>query len=82
MKIVEGKFWYSTDIPNIYTLFSADDVAQCADTTVRLQKQINIVAIFCKNTGMKIYVDKPKLLFLKMEEYYEIIKNGFIMGYT
>ena len=39
----------------------ADDVANCAETAIKLQQQINIVDQFCTDTGMEINLDKTEI---------------------
>ena len=39
----------------------ADDVANCAETAIKLQQQINIVDQFCTDTGMEINFDKTEI---------------------
>ena len=38
----------------------ADDVANCAESAVKLQQQINIIDMFCISTGKEINLDKLK----------------------
>ena len=43
----------------------ADDVASVADTKQNLQRQINYIEQFCNVTGMKINVDKSKIMVFR-----------------
>ena len=43
----------------------ADDVANCADTAIKLQNQINTVSEFCTNTGMELNVDKTEIIVFR-----------------
>ena len=59
----------SQNIPVIFVLLYADDIANCADTVRNLQIQLNIVELFCLNTGMVVNIAKEKLKFLEMEDF-------------
>ena len=57
------------NIPEILTFMYADDVASCADTTIKLQNQINTVFEFCTNTGMDLNLDKTEIIVLRNRGY-------------
>ena len=40
----------TNDIPDIFCLMFADDVAGCAETAIKLQQQIHIIDSFCCDT--------------------------------
>ena len=44
----------TNDIPNIYCLMFADDVANFAETAYNLQKQLNIIEHFCTDKNMVV----------------------------
>lgn len=44
----------NNDMEDIFCLLYADDVANCADTDVNLQRQLNAASGFCKETGMLV----------------------------
>ena len=51
----------------------ADDVACCADTANRLQKQINVIETFCSNTGMELNLGKTEIIVFR--------KGGYLRNY-
>ena len=50
------------EIPDIICLMYADDIANCAETTLKLQQQINVIDTFCENTGMEVNLQKTEIL--------------------
>ena len=52
-------------LPNLVLLMYADDIALCADTVGRLQKQINVLEEFCLKWGMKVNMKKTKVLVFR-----------------
>ena len=52
-------------LPNLLLLMYADDIALCADTVGRLQKQINVLEEFCLKWGMKVNMKKTKVLVFR-----------------
>ena len=61
----------SHDVPEICVLLYADDIANCADTIRNLQIQLNIVDLFCRNTGMVVNIYKKKYMYI-----YIVFRNG------
>ena len=55
----------SQNIPEIFVLLYADDIANCADTVRNLQIQLNIVELFCLNTGMVVNIGKTKIIVFR-----------------
>ena len=55
----------TNEIPHILCLLFADDVANCAETASKLQQQINIVELFCNNTGMEVNLDKTEIIVFR-----------------
>ena len=55
----------TNDIPDIYCLMYADDVANCADTAYNLQLHLNAVAKFCEDTGMQINMNKTEIIVFR-----------------
>ena len=53
------------NIDNSISLLYADDIGCVADTVFRLQKQINFVEMFCNKYGMKINLDKTKIVVFR-----------------
>jgi hypothetical protein len=52
-------------IPDIKCILFADDVANCADTAIELQSQLNSISEFCNNTGMSINENKTEIIVLR-----------------
>ena len=48
-----------------FLLLYADDMVNIADTVGRLQNQINILAEFCYKYGMKVNLDKTKIMVFR-----------------
>ena len=44
--------YVTDDIPNILCILFADDVANCAETAINLQQQLNSIHEYCSLTGM------------------------------
>ena len=55
----------SQNIPEIFVLLYADDITNCADTVRNLQIQLNIVELFCLNTGMVVNIGKTKIIVFR-----------------
>ena len=55
----------SQNIPEIFVLLYADDIAICADTVRNIQIQLNIVELFCLNTGMVVNIGKTKIIVFR-----------------
>jgi len=53
------------DIPDIFCILFADDVANCADTANNLQCQLNHISDFCHNTGMEINLTKTEIIVFR-----------------
>ena len=52
--------YISSYIPHILCLMYADDVANCADTVVNFQKQLNVIDEFCIETNISVNLKKKK----------------------
>ena len=61
----KGGIFITTDIPNIFCLMFADDVANCADTAINLQIQLNTIDSFCKETNMVINLKKSEIIVFR-----------------
>ena len=57
-------------IPDIICLMFADDIANCAETAIKLQNQLNFIDIYCQNTGMEINLNKTEII---------VFRNGGIL---
>ena len=64
-------------IPEILSLMFADDVACCADTANRLQKQINVIETFCSNTGMELNLGKTEIIVFRKGRYLRNYEKWF-----
>ena len=58
-----GQFQYLTYI-NTCLMFT-DDIANCADTWIRLQKQLNIISEFCQLTKMTVNLNKTEIIVFR-----------------
>ena len=50
---------------NIFALMFADDVSSIAYSAIQLQKVINALDIFCSSTGMKVNLNKTKIMVFR-----------------
>jgi hypothetical protein len=55
----------SEDTGQLYALIFADDVSTFADTALNLQRHINIIEIFCNNSGLQLNTDKSKVMVFR-----------------
>jgi hypothetical protein len=60
-----GGIFITPDIPNIFCLMFADDVANCADSVINLQLQLNTIDSFCKETGMIVNLKKSEIIVFR-----------------
>ena len=51
--------------PEVLCLLFADDIANCADTAINLQLQINTISEFCNLTGMKVNLGKTQVVVFR-----------------
>ena len=63
----------SNDIEDVIALMFADDVACFSDTIIRLQRLINLIKRFCTSVGMKLNLNKTKIM---------VFRNGGILKQT
>ena len=70
----------TNNIPDIFCLMYADDVANCADTANNLQLQLNAVSKFCQDTGMQVNLKKTEIIVFRnggpLRNYEKWILNG------
>ena len=52
-------------IEDLHAFMFADDVAAIADTVVNLQRKISAIEQFCDHTGMKLNLDKSKIVVFR-----------------
>ena len=70
-------FFITNQIPDVLCLMFADDVANCSDTVINLQTQLNIIDDLCKGTGMRVYLEKIEIIvFFEMLDLGVIQKSG------
>ena len=50
------------DIPDIICLMFTEDIANCAETVIKLQQQLNIIETFCNDTGMEVNLNKTEII--------------------
>ena len=53
------------DTEDVICILFADDVANCADTAINLQLQLNSVSEFCNQTGLTINQTKTEMIVFK-----------------
>ena len=70
----------SQNIPEIFVLLYADDIANCADTVGNLQSQLNIVELFCIRTGMVVNIDKTKIIVFRNGGFLRRDEKWFYQG--
>ena len=59
------EIYVSEIMPNLISLFYADDISNVSDSVGRLQMQLNILPKYCKLYGMKVNIEKTKVIFLE-----------------
>lgn len=57
--------YVNENAPNLASLLFADDLAGVADSVGRLQKIIDVISNFCKKWGLKINLDKTKIMVFR-----------------
>ena len=53
------------NMQDIVCLMFADDIANCSDTVINLQNQLNIINQFCSDTGMEINLSKTEVIVFR-----------------
>ena len=53
------------EIPDILCVLFADDVANCSDTVIELQRQLNSIYDFCLEYGMKVNERKTEIIVFR-----------------
>ena len=51
----------SIGIPEIICLMYVDDIANCVETNLKVQKKINVIDTFCENTGTEINLQNTQI---------------------
>lgn len=65
---------------NVYALMFADDVSALSDTCLQLQKKINALELFCKETGMKVNLKKTKVVVFRNGEPLRSYEKWYFNG--
>ena len=55
----------NNDSDDIHAFMFADDASSVADTVLNLQRQINYIDDFCKDTGMNLTLDTSKIIMFR-----------------
>ena len=53
------------DVADIFCLMYADDIANCAETRVRLQRQVNLIGEFCDSRDLKVNLNKTEIIVFR-----------------
>ena len=61
----DGGIFITEEVSDIFCLKIADDIAICADTRIRLQKQLNIISEFCQLTKMPVTLNKTEIIVFR-----------------
>ena len=68
------------DVADIFCLMYADDIANCAETRVRHQRQINLIGEFCDSRDMNVNLNKTEIIVFRngdpLREYIRWNLNG------
>ena len=71
---------FITPVADIFCLMYADDIANCAETRVRLQQQVNLIAEFCNSRDMKVNLNKTEIIVFRnggpLRNYEQWTLNG------
>ena len=61
----DSGIFISNDIEDLLALMFADDVSCFSDTVTRLQRLINLIEKFCNAVGMKLNLEKTKIMVFR-----------------
>ena len=68
------------DVADIFCLMYADDIANCAETRVRLQRQVNLIGEVCDSRDMTINLNKTEITVFRnggsLRDYEQWNLNG------
>ena len=67
-KLREGcrnEIFINKNMQDIVCLMFADDIANCSDTVINLQNQLNIINHFCSDTGIEINLSKTEVIVFR-----------------
>ena len=60
-----GGIFITGDVPDLFCLMFADDIANCAETRVRSQRQLDIIFEFCQITNMTVNLNKIEIIVFR-----------------
>ena len=60
-----GGIYLNENVPEVNVLMYADDLVICADTVIKLQRQINILHRYCLDWGMTVNLSKTKVVVFR-----------------
>ena len=61
----ESGIFIDNSISDIFCLMFADDVANCAESIIKLQRQINVIDRFCLSSGMNLNLNKTEIIVFR-----------------
>lgn len=68
------------DISDIFALLYADDIANCADTVLALQQQLQRIELFCIKTRMRVNLGNTKIIVLRNDGFLRSNEKWFYQG--
>ena len=77
-----GGIFITEEVSDIFCLMFADDIANCADTRIRLQKQLSIISKFCQLTKMTVYLNKTEIIVFRNGGRLHSYESWTFKGYT
>ena len=60
-----GGIFITEEVSDIFCLMFADDIANCAHTQIRLQRQLNIISEFCQLTKKTVNLNKTEIIVFR-----------------
>ena len=76
----DSGIFITNDVEDLFALMFADDVSCFSDTVVRLQRLINLIEKFCNAVGMKLNLDKTKIMVFRNGGIVKHIEKWFFQG--
>lgn len=67
-------------ISDVMCLMFADDVANCAETVINLQRQINVIDQFCVSTGMELNLNKTEIIVFRNGGHLSMNERWYFRG--
>ena len=82
LKLSEFRGVHIWEATEVLLLMYADDIVLVGETSIQLQRKINILETFCRKYGMTVNLDKTKVMVFrnegktaKRESFYHLGKN-------